>query len=104
MRIVWKTTVSPTHRCDLTTLIIRAKYHLWNLKGRPLADPHSWLCQFLLEDEVKASRGVSNFTHFRRACKQLQGKRHVKVTLVDVWKNLAIYLVRKNRESEVEVL
>ncbi len=81
---------------ELTTVIIRAKYYLWNQDGRWCGDPHTWLCQFLDVDRVKMKGVVSNFTKFRRVCRQLKGDKTLKVTLADVWRQLALYHIRKS--------
>jgi hypothetical protein len=77
--------------CDLMALIIRVKYYLWNKAGRPGLDPHSWLCTYLADEKVKGK--LSNWITFQQACRKIKGDAQIKVTLADVWRSLAIYLV-----------
>ena len=83
---------------DLSNVIIRAKYYLWNFLGRPFVDPHTWLIHYL-DGDLRRERGrTSNLTKFRRACKHIYGRK-VQVTLADIWRNLAIYHVVKKRHG-----
>ncbi len=77
---------------DLSSLIVRVKYYLWNEAGKPLADPHAWLCIFLCNEE-KVRGKVSNWTTFFRTCKRMKGEARIKVTKADVWRSLVVYLV-----------
>ena len=76
---------------SLPGILIRAKYALWNLEGRPLPDVHGWLCLYLDADRRKVGKGPTHWSKFRAMCKKLSGGEKVKVTKVEVWRHLTMY-------------
>lgn len=77
---------------DLPAILIRAKYILWNKEGRPLSDPHVWLCTFLTSDR-KLTKGPTNWYKFWKVCKEISGNKKMKVSKAEVWRHLALYFV-----------
>src|SRR5450759_3775463 len=78
---------------NLSAILIRAKYQLWNQEGSPSPDPNMWLCTFLNDDRGRMTNGPSNWYKFRKVCKKIAGDKKMKVTKKEVWRHLTLYFV-----------
>lgn len=84
------TTYEP--KLDLSSILIQAKYRLWNMEKRPHPDPHVFLCLFLQADRERMSKRATNWCKFRRVCKEIGGAK-LKLKKEDVWRSLTLYFV-----------
>ena len=93
MRTIQQNNKEEPHKLEFTTILIRAKYQLWNQEGRPIPVPHVWLCDFLQADYEKKRKRSTNWYKFVKVCKKIAGDQKIKVTREAVWKYLALYFV-----------
>lgn len=81
---------------DRATILVKAKYQIWNEEKRPIPEVTYWLVRFLDEDRDRRDRrGPTNWSRFSKVCKEISGDPTFKVSKDEVWRSIAVSEVRQ---------